>query len=149
MQPTAIYPEKPSKILNIHFHLSANADERMKSHLRESLYLLSVLDLAEHDPERPADVIITDSNAVLDVLRDTELMFSVTDNVWVIMQGGKMPELIAESPNPKVRRIDLSYVHAAVLGQMTMLITLHNQECTDTTQVLSTGPRTGEFTAAA
>jgi len=146
---TPVYPKKPSKILNIHFHLSPHADDKMKEHLREALQLLATLELAEHDPERCPDVIITDMDTVFDVLRNFTLMSTASNNVWVINPGGKMPELISGSPNPKMRRIDISYVNAAVLGQLTMLVTLYDQECTDTTQVVSSAPVSGEFAAAA
>ncbi len=150
MQPTTVYPQKPSKVLNVHFRLAANADENMKSHFRDALHVLAVLELAEQDPERLPDVVITDMDSVFDVLRDIPLMSSIRDNVWVITLGGKLPQLMAGPSNPKMRRIELTnYVNASLLGQMTMLVSLYDQECTESARVLSRPPSSGEFATAA
>lgn len=148
MQPNALYPRKPSKTLNIHLYLAANADEQMKSHLREVLQILAILDLTECDPEKSPDIVITDMHSVFTVLQDDLLMSTIGGNVWVIT-GGKLPELMAGSPSLKMRRIDFGYVGCTVLGQLTQLVTLYDQDFTDATRIHPVVPVSGEFATAA
>lgn len=143
MQPHKLYPQKPDRILNIHFRFKQNADEKVKTSLREALQLLATLEIIECDPEKEPDVVIADFESSFDVLRDSQLMDRIRGNIWVLVPGGvKMPELMGAGSFrlTKMRRLVPILNNSSLLGQLTLLVSMYDQNMDDGTQIFAIPP---------